>query len=273
MDLRFSESQLLKWAQFSGDFNPIHFDIARAQQAGSEGIIVHGMLALLQIKQAVDKVQNPPAQGAWRSVKARLKLPLQQNAQYHLSWTDSARMKKFALRDVDGRDDLIQGSFTATPPLDAGPAIQTDVLAPNRLEDCLELFSKSFSGISSLWIALDAIVFSDFICSEIPYESARQQHMDHGAANQRDLMVQALTVQTFHTVSVGDALIGRHIGARRDIHSLDYRLTKVSGVRTRPDTVLGSHELDIYINHHFAMRSEIGTLVTSLHKQQDSGKP
>lgn len=264
MDLRFSESQLLKWAQFSGDFNPIHFDIARARQAGSEGIIVHGMLALLEVKQAVDKLHAQRAQGVWRSMKARLKLPLQQNALYHLSVTESARLKKFAVRAGDGRDDLIQGSFTTTPPLIAGPAIQTVVLAPDQLKDRIELFSKSFPGISSLWIALDAIVFSNFICSEIPYESAKQQHMDHGAANQRDLMGRALTVQTFHTMSVGDALIGRDIGTRRDIHSLDYRLSKVSGVRTRPDAVLGSHELDIYINHQFAMRSEVGTLVTSL---------
>ena len=137
-------------------------------------------------------------------------------------------------------------------------------LTHEQLEGRIELFSKSFPGISSLWIALDAIVFSDFICSEIPYESAKQQRMANGAANQRDLMGRALTVQTFHIVSVGKALIDHDIGARSGIRSLDYRLSKVSGVRTRPDTVLGSHELDIYINHQFVMRSEVGTLVTSL---------
>jgi hypothetical protein len=89
--------------------------------------------------------------------------------------------------------------------------------------------------------------------------------MSQGAVNQCDLMALALTVQTFHTVSISDELVGRNLNERHSVRSIEYQLSKANRVRTKPDAILGSHELDIYINQKFAIRSEIGTLVTTIH--------
>ena len=51
----FGHAHIESWARFSGDFNPIHFDLEKARLAGSPAIIVHGMLPLLYVKQAVTR--------------------------------------------------------------------------------------------------------------------------------------------------------------------------------------------------------------------------
>ena len=44
---------LVRYAGASGDFNRIHFDEAYAREAGLDGIIGHGMLAMALVGQAV----------------------------------------------------------------------------------------------------------------------------------------------------------------------------------------------------------------------------
>ncbi len=51
--LRWSVEDALKWAVFSGDKNPIHFDQRVATSTGAEGITVHGMRAMWHLKQAL----------------------------------------------------------------------------------------------------------------------------------------------------------------------------------------------------------------------------
>lgn len=43
---RISRDTLVRYAGASGDFNPIHYNDARAQQAGLPGVIAHGMLTM-----------------------------------------------------------------------------------------------------------------------------------------------------------------------------------------------------------------------------------
>lgn len=42
--LTITESHIQKFAEFSGDFNPVHFDDVAAQAAGFKGRIAHGMV-------------------------------------------------------------------------------------------------------------------------------------------------------------------------------------------------------------------------------------
>jgi acyl dehydratase len=48
--LAFGLSDIARWADFSGDYNAIHFDRASALKAGLEGLVVHGMLVLLTVR-------------------------------------------------------------------------------------------------------------------------------------------------------------------------------------------------------------------------------
>ncbi|MFV0298829.1 MAG: MaoC/PaaZ C-terminal domain-containing protein, partial [Hyphomicrobiaceae bacterium] len=49
--LRFGGEAVRAWADYSGDFNPIHFDERLAEAAiGKGGTVVHGMLAMMPLK-------------------------------------------------------------------------------------------------------------------------------------------------------------------------------------------------------------------------------
>ena len=52
MDLRFDSHDIEAWARLSGDRNPIHFDREAALRMNAADVVVHGMLAMLPIKQA-----------------------------------------------------------------------------------------------------------------------------------------------------------------------------------------------------------------------------
>ena len=45
LDICFSELQIIKFAEVSGDFNPIHFDDKAAEKLGFKRKIVHGFLS------------------------------------------------------------------------------------------------------------------------------------------------------------------------------------------------------------------------------------
>ncbi|STS99408.1 MaoC like domain [Klebsiella michiganensis] len=59
-----------QWAAFSGDENPIHFDLAAARQMGAGQLSVHGMRALLDVKRdAHSRLYRPE-----RYVKCQVRL-------------------------------------------------------------------------------------------------------------------------------------------------------------------------------------------------------
>lgn len=78
MNLAFDLPAVRRWAEFSGDFNPIHFDLAHARKAGMNKLIVHGMLALMPIKQMLASRGRTAfsAPACWMKFKAAFRHPV-----------------------------------------------------------------------------------------------------------------------------------------------------------------------------------------------------
>src|SRR6266550_60342 len=56
-----TKEQLRRYAEASGDFNPIHLDQQAAQQVGLDGVIAHGMLSMAFLGQFVEQqIANIP---------------------------------------------------------------------------------------------------------------------------------------------------------------------------------------------------------------------
>lgn len=53
LEVALNRQDLVKYAGSSGDFNPIHFSDAIAQQVGLDGVLAHGMLTMGLAVQAV----------------------------------------------------------------------------------------------------------------------------------------------------------------------------------------------------------------------------
>jgi acyl dehydratase len=50
-----TQEQLRRYAEASGDYNPIHLDERAAQQVGLDGVIAHGMLSMAFLGQFVNQ--------------------------------------------------------------------------------------------------------------------------------------------------------------------------------------------------------------------------
>lgn len=50
-----AQEQLRRYAEASGDFNPIHLDPAAARRVGLDGVIAHGMLSMAFLGQFVNQ--------------------------------------------------------------------------------------------------------------------------------------------------------------------------------------------------------------------------
>jgi len=50
-----TQEQLRRYAEASGDYNPIHLDDQAAQQVGLDGVIAHGMLSMAFLGQFVNQ--------------------------------------------------------------------------------------------------------------------------------------------------------------------------------------------------------------------------
>jgi acyl dehydratase len=50
-----TQEQLRRYAEASGDYNPIHLDEQAAQQVGLDGVITHGMLSMAFLGQFVNQ--------------------------------------------------------------------------------------------------------------------------------------------------------------------------------------------------------------------------
>ncbi|STV87008.1 MaoC like domain [Klebsiella michiganensis] len=79
--LHYTLADAQQWAAFSGDENPIHFDLAAARQMGAGQLSVHGMRALLDVKRdAHSRLYRPE-----RYVKCQVRLRRPNMVRYRLA--------------------------------------------------------------------------------------------------------------------------------------------------------------------------------------------
>ena len=79
MPLHYGQQDARRWAAFSGDYNPVHFDEAWVKARGGSGLSVHGMRALLDVKRFI----SPPVDDApFLKCTVRLRRPLWRDTAY-----------------------------------------------------------------------------------------------------------------------------------------------------------------------------------------------
>lgn len=70
----FRHTELELWGQYSGDWNPIHYDLEAARSAGLSGVIVHGMLASVPLQEALlSCIEKRPE---WLQMQLRFRSPV-----------------------------------------------------------------------------------------------------------------------------------------------------------------------------------------------------
>jgi hypothetical protein len=108
MKLAFDMDAVEKWAQFSSDRNPIHFELAHARLAGLDALIVHGMLALMPVKDAVAGAIEP---GGWMKFKSLLRNPIPHGAPIAFDAKPAAEGLSFQVRGSAGQIEHFRGTY------------------------------------------------------------------------------------------------------------------------------------------------------------------
>lgn len=256
-DWVYDQAQIETWARFSGDFNPIHFDLERAREIGSPEIVVHGMLPLLRLKQELAEAAGSGE--GWLHLKCRLKQPLQRGASHGLA----LRGGRFTLRADAAGTECVQGSFSRSAAEPARAPADGMVLSVADLPARLAAFRTAFPGVRPLWIALDAIVFSHFLTEERPFALARDHGFAGGAHSQAELMQGTAAVQTLHAVSVAPSLLARTLDAGELPHTLHCVLAEPAVVRNSDVELAGAQPIDVLVDGQRLMQLEIGLLLRS----------
>lgn len=167
--LRYGLADAQQWAMFSGDNNPIHFNLEAAQSMGSPQLSVHGMRALLDIKREVERGLPQPVTGdeGYLKCQVRLRRPLWCEADWHLT-PSAAKNRVLSAATVTAIDnDDICLSCQISQVTEPEPLLgkQPSIIAPDTLQGLQSHFRAAWPELG-LWQFLDALLFRQLICDK-----------------------------------------------------------------------------------------------------------
>ncbi|MES2939463.1 MAG: MaoC family dehydratase [Pseudomonadota bacterium] len=258
-DLAFGLPEVSAWAQFSGDYNPIHFDLHKARSAGLDGLVVHGMLASLPIKAALTDGTGAAA-SRWMKYHGVFRKPIPHGSSSLLTLQASRTSGLgFRLNAREGQEERLRGGYAPAPEQGGWLAAHAaDQLRFSPLaEGDAERFLQSYPTVQEGWIVLDAIVFADFIRTKLDAIAlkVRQEFPGAmGAAPER-----AVFVQVSHTVFIDTQALRTPGPLPFSPRQLSYAMA-APDIIADPDKVLGSVSLPIVHGQDLVMRIEIGLL-------------
>jgi len=265
VELSFGITDVEKWAQFSHDYNPIHFDIAHAKMAGLDTLIVHGMLALLPVKQAVSEESeaSKPSHAGWTRFRALFRAPIPHDRAHALELRHCERGIDFRFRSAVIGNEHFRGSYGTMeePCFGAGEPWMESKLSSEHLEEQINQFSNYYPFITERWVALDAIVFSEFIRTNLEaIEKKAQSQLPIRFGSDVD---DKILVQVSHTVSVAPELIGKDVAGIREFVGLAYTLGMPELIASTEQTV-GTVTLTVTLDRRVIMLVELGLMMKSV---------
>ena len=160
MQFGFNRSDAERWAAFSGDFNPIHFDLDAARALGTDHLIVHGMLALLHAKAALWGA-SAPRQG-WVQMRNLFRTPMPQEQTVRVL----ERAGGYRVCPADGEVEYMRGSLkplAQAPVSPSAPAMARWIVEPRLLD----AFHAAYPGLTPPWLAVEAAVFAVFMRTQL----------------------------------------------------------------------------------------------------------
>ncbi|MCS0633582.1 MaoC/PaaZ C-terminal domain-containing protein [Telluria mixta] len=195
LTLSFDMPAVEQWAQFSSDRNPIHFDLAHARAAGLDALIVHGMLAMMPMKEAASQAVAPDG---WMKFRTLLRNPIAHDRDVVFTTKPAADGIAFRLHDTTGKTEHFRGTYGRVG--DPSAQLQGDTPRGKPLERAhLDRFFATYPHVRERWIALDAVVFSQFMRSRLHVlerlAHAHMMRLSGGAPASR------VVVQSSHTVT------------------------------------------------------------------------
>jgi hypothetical protein len=243
------------WALFSGDWNPIHFDINAARSVGAERLVVHGMLALLHVKQSsTSRMRESAVVDGRQEFSAFFRLPAMQDARLVLDLKSKGEGVVYSLmaddyQSVRGNHGNADGWFD----WDADTSAQHTQIDGSAVAARYVQFGTLFPFVTHPWIFLDALIFSDFL----------------GDYFKKDVPVANgfVPVQMSHRVKYDARAIEAIPMSGRDVPTLRYSTKRIEGASGGADR-FGIAVLTVSAERSVLMQIEVGLLAKSVSPQQ-----
>lgn len=211
--LRYTLQDAERWAAFSGDHNPIHFDRTQAARLGSDELSVHGMRAMLDLKHFMDtaaQLSDTLCQAEYLSFMARLRRPLWCNRNYALSFLPGKRPQRISAVMTEESGEPCFESRLDTPP--------TIELEPNGLPHSISheqwhSLDQAFpgpKGVFSRWLFLDSILFRFLVNAPETFHMISKAIPGLPGQSLLDIFSQVTVIQTHHETRFHSSLLHAH---------------------------------------------------------------
>lgn len=152
--LHYGHQDARRWAAFSGDYNPVHFDESWVKSRGGSGLSVHGMRALLDVKRFI----SPPVDDApYLKCTVRLRRPLWRDTAYRLT-RDANKRVAASVRELSAEETCLSCQITPEKHLPLANGESQRILDSSALAALHQTF-KSLLPDAQQWHFLDALLF------------------------------------------------------------------------------------------------------------------
>lgn len=228
MTLCYSLRDAERWAAFSGDDNPIHFDVAEAKRFGLDGLCVHGMRAMLDVKSAFGASLEKDALASGGLVfSCRLREPVACGIPYQLSVRETRRHEQMqlsgSLLNVQTQRTGISSKLVSSKALELSPVVQSYTLGEDALTALYDRFLAVKSPAAPLWSFLDAALFRELVNAPETLATVHSLIPQPEVASLRDVFRRVQVVQTHHEVHFSPQLLSQWEESQR-ITSLYYSI-------------------------------------------------
>ena len=228
MSLSYSLEHAERWAAFSGDYNPIHFDVNEAKRLGMDGLCVHGMRALLDVKSALSAAVEKHASSLEGLVfSSRLREPVMCEIPYELPVKEVVRREQMQvsgnLVNFQTQKTSISSKITGANSLTLSPAAQVNTLEGEELAVLYTQFLTHVGHVAPLWIFLDAILFRQLVNAPATLETVHSIIPEHKANSLRDVFSLVQVVQTHHDTHFSPRLLRQNESGQR-FDAIDYTI-------------------------------------------------
>lgn len=199
--VRYSAHDVEKWAAFSGDYNPIHFDKGMASSYGMTACPIQGMLALADVKNKIsDVVQGKPF-----SAHISFRDYIVPDTDYEISWDG----KRTVTLHRDGQKLITARlkDYVPEQPETGLGKVSTDAQMITCLDEFAHYRAEERKHPDALWSLGDSLLFRDIFNTESPREFTRDLSAKVGVSGLEtinDVMSVSLAVQTNHTINVSE---------------------------------------------------------------------
>ncbi len=256
--VHFSQQDVRRWADFSGDHNPIHFDTKTAHQLiGEKGPFVHGMLAMLPLKQAFsDSLAQTENGGTWRW-HAQLRRPIPISGRYRVaSGTLANGSHNYQLQSVIGDERFITAIATPQADISKREGHGKFLLDTQDITD-INSFCATTSATYPNWIGLDALLFGHYVKANLP-ELLRDLGLDTTGKKTSGSERTELLMQISHTIIAERwALDCRDI---RPCAPFSYDITPVS-TALAGETRYATLQLSLFGNNRLFLIQELSLML------------